>query len=575
MRKINNYITRYRKYIVILALFMLICYAILYLTYENVKQEMIRNQNARQMIHAKQAAKGIESFFNNHIAALRTMAKNEHVVVLDEYGKRIMQDYYSSYHTELNIITRIDSQGRILYSEPYDQKVIHQIVTKIGDFREVKRTHQIVVSDVFTNRRGFKTIIVHVPVFKRGAFDGTLALLFPFDIIAMRYVEDIRIGQDGYAWVVSKNGIELSCPVPGHAGNSVFDNCRDFPDIIAMAKKMTRGEQGVTTYQYDQIRGEVVSKVTKLAVFMPIRLENNFWSIVVATPEDELLSSLRSFRNRIILIAIFLLIGMGFFFYVLFRTQILVEEVERRRRVEEALRNSEGRLHTLLQTIPDLIWLKDKDGVYLSCNTMFERFFGAREADIVGKTDYDFVDRELADSFGEHDRKAIAAGKPTSNEEWITFADDGHRAFLDTVKTPMYDARGTLIGVLGIGRDITERKRAEEALQESEERFRRLLQNVPEIAIQGYRLDGITTYWNQASERLYGYTEQEAIGQNLLSLIIPPEMQREVHNSMQQMIETGKPISSAELSLMRNLIRKERGWPSSFWRPIFAIAGVM
>jgi PAS domain S-box-containing protein len=70
---------------------------------------------------------------------------------------------------------------------------------------------------------------------------------------------------------------------------------------------------------------------------------------------------------------------------------------------------------------------------------MFERFFGAKEADIIGKTDYDFINPELAEFFLEHDRKAMLAGKPTSNEEWINFADDGHRAFLETIKTPMYD----------------------------------------------------------------------------------------------------------------------------------------
>jgi PAS domain S-box-containing protein len=143
------------------------------------------------------------------------------------------------------------------------------------------------------------------------------------------------------------------------------------------------------------------------------------------------------------------------------KCSVFLRDITERKRIEEALRDSEQRLHTLVQTIPDLICLKDKDGVYLSCNTMFERFFGAREADIVGKTDYDFVDRELADSFREHDNKAIAAGKTTSNEEWITFADDGHRVFLDTIKTPMYDARGTLIGVLAIGRDITNRRAVE------------------------------------------------------------------------------------------------------------------
>jgi len=143
---------------------------------------------------------------------------------------------------------------------------------------------------------------------------------------------------------------------------------------------------------------------------------------------------------------------------------LAIEDITKRKQAEETLRKSESQLHTLVQTIPDLIWLKDINGVYLSCNTMFELFFGAKETDIVGKTDYDFIDRELADFFLENDRKAMAAGKPTSNEEWITFEDDGHRAFLDTIKTPMYDSRGELIGILGIGRDITERKQAEESI---------------------------------------------------------------------------------------------------------------
>ncbi len=145
---------------------------------------------------------------------------------------------------------------------------------------------------------------------------------------------------------------------------------------------------------------------------------------------------------------------------------VTFEDITERKQVQEALSDSEIRLRTLVQTIPEMIWLKDNNGVYLSCNTMFERFFGAKEADIVGKTDYDFVDRELADSFREHDRKVTTTGKLISKEDWITFADDGHRAFVDTIKTPMYGARGTLIGVLGIGRDITERKRVQEVIRQ-------------------------------------------------------------------------------------------------------------
>jgi diguanylate cyclase (GGDEF)-like protein/PAS domain S-box-containing protein len=98
--------------------------------------------------------------------------------------------------------------------------------------------------------------------------------------------------------------------------------------------------------------------------------------------------------------------------------------------------------------------------------------------------------------------------------------------------------------------DITDRKHMEKALQESEKRFRMLLQDVSSIAVQGYGMDGTTQYWNTASERLYGYSAQEAIGRNLLELIIPPEMRDEVGQAIHQMAETGQTIPAAELSLM-------------------------
>ncbi|MBN2809305.1 MAG: transporter substrate-binding domain-containing protein [Deltaproteobacteria bacterium] len=126
------------------------------------------------------------------------------------------------------------------------------------------------------------------------------------------------------------------------------------------------------------------------------------------------------------------------------------------------LSQSETHLRTLIETIPDMIWLKDPDGVYLSCNARFERFYGALESEIVGKTDYDFVDKEVADAFRNYDRAATAAGKSCINEEEVVFADDGHKELLETIKTPMYSHEGKFVGVLGIARDISARKRAEE-----------------------------------------------------------------------------------------------------------------
>ena len=159
---------------------------------------------------------------------------------------------------------------------------------------------------------------------------------------------------------------------------------------------------------------------------------------------------------------------------------------------ENALRNSEAHLHTLVDTIPDLIWRKDVNGVYLSCNPAFERLFGATEVAIVGKTDNDFVASDLAESFLAHDRAAMATLRPMINEEWVTYADTGTRALLETTKVPMRDASGKLVGVLGIGHDITQQRQATEALQAERAR----LQNAIDAAQAG------TWEWDTATEVL-------------------------------------------------------------------------
>jgi two-component system, cell cycle sensor histidine kinase and response regulator CckA len=99
-------------------------------------------------------------------------------------------------------------------------------------------------------------------------------------------------------------------------------------------------------------------------------------------------------------------------------------------------------------------------------------------------------------------------------------------------------------------RNILNRKALAKKLKESEERFRNLMENIDAVAVQGYRPDGTTQYWNKASERLYGYKQQEAIGCNRLDLIIPSEMKDDVSKAIREMAESGQPISSGELLLM-------------------------
>jgi len=174
---------------------------------------------------------------------------------------------------------------------------------------------------------------------------------------------------------------------------------------------------------------------------------------------------------------------------------------------EMELKKQRGFLKTLINTIPDLVWLKDPDGVYLACNERFEQFFGVTEPHIIGKTDYDFVDAELADSFRMHDRRAMANNGPSVNEEWIPFASDSHRELLETTKTPMLDDDGALVGVLGIGHDITQSRESEEALRMAASVFTHANEGIiitdAEVAIIEV---------NQAFSRITGYSREEVLG---------------------------------------------------------------
>ncbi|MCK6374268.1 MAG: response regulator [Zoogloea sp.] len=121
----------------------------------------------------------------------------------------------------------------------------------------------------------------------------------------------------------------------------------------------------------------------------------------------------------------------------------------------EMLTAERARLRTLLNTLPDLVWLKSPDGVFIACNEKFERLVGASEADIIGHVDRDFFPAALADAFRQRDAEVIASGQPSVTEETVTYRHDGQEEILETIRTPMRDAAGRLIGVLGLARDIT------------------------------------------------------------------------------------------------------------------------
>ena len=134
-------------------------------------------------------------------------------------------------------------------------------------------------------------------------------------------------------------------------------------------------------------------------------------------------------------------------------------DITERVKAEKKENDQTAQLKAFMNAIPDLVWIKDPDGKYISCNKEFEKLYGTAEEHIVGRSDFDFVPEEVATFSRQKDLEAIKAGAPIKNEETLNYADGSKiQAIFETTKTPVYDPNKNVLGVLGVARDITERK---------------------------------------------------------------------------------------------------------------------
>ena len=189
----------------------------------------------------------------------------------------------------------------------------------------------------------------------------------------------------------------------------------------------------------------------------------------------------------------------------------------------------------IINSVDNILFVKDTNFIYTVCNQAFEKFVGKSNQEIVGKSDYEIFDKSLADFFRSYDEKMFLEKKASSNFEWVTYPD-GSKVYLYTVKSPVIDSTGNIVGLVGNSADFTEQKRAEDALFESQKNYKLLADNGIDL-IWKMDIELQFTYVNPSVKTLFGYSEEEFIGTKLYQHCTP-EMFEKARVLISKMLST-------------------------------------
>ena len=227
----------------------------------------------------------------------------------------------------------------------------------------------------------------------------------------------------------------------------------------------------------------------------------------------------------------------------------LKKEPGQLRRVREVLRKNEEKSRAILQSIEELYYEVDLTGKLVAFNPSMTEILGYSNEELMGMNNRRYMDEETAKKVYQTFNQVYRTGLPTKAFDWDLIRKDGSRRILETSVSLMRDPNGRPIGFYGIGRDITERKKAERVLRESEEKYRTTLQSIEE----GYYeidLAGSLTFFNNALVRFSGYSKEELMGMNSRGLMTE-EAAKKMFQIFGEVYQTGEPASPFDWEMIR------------------------
>ena len=225
---------------------------------------------------------------------------------------------------------------------------------------------------------------------------------------------------------------------------------------------------------------------------------------------------------------------------------------------EKAMRESEERYRTLTERTSDWIWEVDRNGIYTYVSPKVKDLLGYETDEVIGKTPFELMHNNEAERVARLFQDIVRSKEPFQGMQNTCIHREGRHVTLETSGVPIFDTDGNLRGYRGVDRDITKRKQAEEALRESERRYRRLIENIPTVAWVT-RQDGRTVFISSNVEKVYGYTTDEILakGDDLWFGRIHPDDRDHVQEAFRSVFDQKQKV---EFHVEYRIQRKDGQW---------------
>jgi len=219
----------------------------------------------------------------------------------------------------------------------------------------------------------------------------------------------------------------------------------------------------------------------------------------------------------------------------------LSRNITEKKQAEEALKEANSRMEALINAIPDMVLFKDAQRRWLVVNEAVEKTNGLRREQVLGKVDEEIIPPEVAAMCRASDEKAMQADGPVHSEESIV-GEDGETIYLDTIKAPVHDQQGNLAGLVVVSRDITKRRKMEEALQRSTEHIR-MAHRMAKVGNWEWTLGKDELYWSKEIYRIYGQEPEHFTPTfTAVQTVMHPEDLEPFQHGLEEALHQGKPF---------------------------------